>query len=184
MRSRTCGNSFVMSSSVTIAISGKSGCGNSTVSRIVAERLGLTLVNYTFRSVAEERGIEFDEICRLAESDDGYDRLVDRRQVELAAEGNCVLGSRLAIWLLERADLKVYLDASLPVRAERISRREGRDYDETLRVTRLRDERDRARYRRLYGFDVDEYAFADLVVDASASTQYEIADLIIERVGA
>jgi cytidylate kinase len=37
---------------IKIAISGKSGCGNSTVSRIVANRLGLRLVNYTVRALA------------------------------------------------------------------------------------------------------------------------------------
>ena len=88
-----------------IAISGKSGCGNSTVSRIVADRLGLRLVNYTFRALAAERGISFDEVRRQAEEDSSLDVYLDKRQVELAREGDCVLGSRLAVWLLDDADL-------------------------------------------------------------------------------
>lgn len=80
-----------------IAVSGKSGCGNSTVSRLVAERLGLRLVNYTFHSIANEQGIPFEEVCQLAEEDSSWDRYLDRRQIELAMEQPCVLGSRLAV---------------------------------------------------------------------------------------
>ena len=108
-----------------VAISGKSGCGNTTVSRLVAAALGLRVVNYTFKSIAQERGMTFEEVCLLAESDSQFDLAVDRRQVQLAEEGGCVLGSRLAIWLLKESAFTVYLEASLPVRAGRIARREG-----------------------------------------------------------
>lgn len=166
---------------MVVAISGKSGCGNSTVSGIVAQRLGLKLINYTFRSLAEEKDMAFEEVCRLAEHDERYDRMVDRRQVELASAGDCVLGSRLAIWLLEDADLRAYLHADLPQRARRIREREGGALEEVLRTTAERDARDRDRYRRLYGIDIDEYGFADMVVDTHDIDQYQVAELIIER---
>jgi cytidylate kinase len=70
-----------------IAISGKSGCGNSTVSRLVAGRLGLRLVNYTFKDLARERGLSFEEVCLRAENDSEYDLTIDRMQVALAKEG-------------------------------------------------------------------------------------------------
>lgn len=73
-----------MSNKIKIAISGKSGCGNSTVSRMVAERLGLEVINYTFRNMAEDLGISFEELRRRAEKDDSMDRQLDARQVELA----------------------------------------------------------------------------------------------------
>ncbi len=61
-----------------IAISGKSGCGNSTVSRLVASQLGLRVVNYTFKDLARDRGMSFEEICILAETDSQYDLTIDR----------------------------------------------------------------------------------------------------------
>ena len=89
-----------------IAISSKSGCGNTTVTTLLAEKLGYKMVNFTFRQLAAERGVDFWTFCRMAEADDDIDRELDRRQVEMAmAEENCVLGSRLAIWMLEKADL-------------------------------------------------------------------------------
>ncbi len=163
-----------------IAISGKSGCGNSTVSRLVAEQLGLRLVNYTFHSIAEEHRIDFKQLCGMAEDDPGWDRYLDRRQVELAREGPCVLGSRLAVWMLEEADLKVYLTAPLEVRAARIHQRENGRYEEVLAETRSRDERDRARYLNLYGIDNNKYGFVDMVIDTESLTPQEIAAQIVE----
>jgi cytidylate kinase len=169
-----------MSNEVRIAVSGKSGCGNTTVSRILAERLGVRLINYTFHDMASERGISFEQLCLLAEHDTQYDRYLDRRQVELAMEGSCVLASRLAIWLIEQADLKVYLFASAEVRGRRIAEREGILLEQSLKNIEARDKRDRNRYLKLYGIDIDKYDIADLIVDTERGDQYYVVERIIE----
>ncbi len=171
-----------MSNDLTIAMSGKSGCGNSTVSRLVAERLGLRLINYTFHDMAIEMGVSFEEICRRAELDDWYDRYLDRRQVELAGGGGCVLASRLAVWLLKNASLKIYLQASPETRAGRVSLREGIPIGLALQATQERDERDRRRYLRLYSIDIDEHGFVDLVVDTEVGDPRRIAEIILDKV--
>ena len=165
-----------------IAISGKSGCGNSTVSRLVAERLGLRLINYTFHSIAEERGMSFEALYELAEKDSSYDLLLDEKQVELAKERNCVLGSRLAIWLADFADLRVYLSAGAEVRSRRIAKRERVAIEEAFTRTVDRDRRDRDRYLRLYEIDIDDYQdHADLVIDAELGDQYWITETIVHN---
>lgn len=164
-----------------IAISGKSGCGNSTVSRLVAEKLGFRLVNYTFRALAQELGKSFSELRELAEKDLSWDRYLDKRQVELARDGNTVLGSRLAVWLLEDADLKVYLTAPPEVRARRIQSREGGTFDQVMEATHSRDEHDRNRYLKLYGIDNDDYDFVDVIVDTTDRDPETVADIIIEE---
>jgi CMP/dCMP kinase len=169
-------------SNLHIAISGKSGCGNSTVSRVLADRLGVRLINYTFHTMADEQNVSFAEMCEMAESDDRWDIYLDKKQIEMAMEGPCVLGSRLAIWLLEEADLKVFLDASLDVRTKRIQEREGGDLDTVLKQTTERDVRDRARYMRLYQIDNDKFDFADIVIDAGKMTVDEIVDEIIQSI--
>ena len=167
-----------------IAISGKSGCGNSTVSRLVAEQLGLRVVNFTFKNLARDRGMTFEEVSILAESDPQFDLTIDRMQVQLAEEGGCVLGSRLAIWLLRDSAFTVYLHAPLEVRAARIGKREGKDLATARAETEARDKRDHDRYARLYGYDVDAYQFAALIVDAEHLNQEEVARQIVERAGA
>jgi cytidylate kinase len=166
-----------------IAISGKSGCGNSTVSRLVSERLGRRLVNYTFHTMAQELGVPFVELLELASADANYDRTLDERQVSMAHEGDCVIGSRLAIWLVRDAALKVYLHASSEVRSERIRRREGGDSAEVLAFTKRRDETDRERYLSIYGIDNDRYDFADLVINTERMTPERIADVVIAAIG-
>ena len=165
-----------------IAISGKSGCGNTTVSQLVAENLGYPMINFTFRTLSEEKGIEFWAFCKMAEESDEFDLEVDKRQVEMAlAQPDCVLGSRLAIWMLKQADLKVYLTASSIERARRITQREGGTLSERLEQTQMRDANDSARYLRLYNIDNSDTTVADLVIDTSELEPEQIAALIVKE---
>lgn len=168
-----------------IAISGKSGCGNTTVSTLVAETLGYPMVNFTFRTLAEEKGVDFWALCKMAEESDEFDFEVDRRQVEMAlAQPNCVLGSRLAIWMLKQADLKVYLTASTEERARRIVNREGGTLELRLQQTQMRDANDSERYKRLYDIDNSDTSVADLVIDTTGKNPDQVARIILEEVRA
>lgn len=163
---------------IRIAISGKSGCGNTTVSRNLAERLSLTLINYTFRNIAEEDGISFDEVTHRAEQSDEDDLRVDNTQVRLARQSSSVVGSRLAIWMLEEADLKVFLTASPETRAQRIVNREGGTLNQVMKETENRDKRDRKRYLKLYGIDNNDYRTADLIINTNRLAANEVVDII------
>jgi cytidylate kinase len=166
-----------------IAISGKSGCGNTTVSRLVSDALGIRFINFTFRSLAKERGMSLEEVLLRAAGDDSWDREVDKRQVSIAREeGGCVLGSRLAIWMLGEADLKVYLKASPETRVKRIVKREGGTIESVAAFTAERDRQDRERYLRIYNIDNDDYGFADLIINTDVLDPKEIADLIVSKV--
>ena len=167
---------------VKIAISGKSGCGNTTISHLVADALELRFINFTFRSLAKEKGMEMSEILEKAAEDDSWDREVDSRQVSLAREeGGCVLGSRLAIWMLPEADLKVFLTARPETRANRIQKREGGALEDTASFTAFRDKQDKERYLRIYNIDNDNFYFADLVINTDDMQPMQIAGVIIEK---
>ena len=171
-----------MKKDIRIAVSGKSGCGNTTISKMVADRLGLRFINFTFRSLAQEHGLDLKQVLDLAAEDDFWDKEADRRQVQLArSDGGCVLGSRLAIWMLEEAALKVYLRARPETRAKRIMRREGGSLEEVAAFTAERDRQDHSRYLRIYNIDNDNYDFAGLVIDVDELTPDQIADLIIKK---
>ncbi|MDC7126515.1 MAG: AAA family ATPase [Spirochaetales bacterium] len=167
-----------MKDGLKIAISGKSGCGNSSVTSLVAEKLGFEMINFTFRQLAEEKGMDFKEICEKSMTDFSYDRELDKRQVEMASGGNTVLGSRLAIWMLKDADLKVYLTASSEERASRIFKREGGSFDDILAFTKKRDKNDSKRYSTIYNIDNNDYNFADLVICTDRLDQFQVADII------
>jgi cytidylate kinase len=103
---------------------------------------------------------------------------------ERAAEGDAVLEGRLAGVMAEEAGqraLRVFLEASEPVRAVRITGREGGATDERLREIQAREASDRQRYRDLYGVDYHEHARYDLVMDTDARTPDEVAAAIVAR---
>ena len=164
-----------------IAISGKSGCGNTTVSGLLSKTLGVTLINYTFRQLAAEKGMTLPEVIEAAKNDDSYDKYVDKHQVELALAEPCVLGSRLAIWMLKEADLKVYLFASDETRAKRVFNREGGDLQQIKDFTAMRDSEDTRRYKEFYGIDNNDYAFCDLIIDVNEKTPEEIVEVILKK---
>ncbi len=164
-----------------IAISGRSGCGNTTINALVAKVLGFSAINYTMRSYAQEQGLSLEQIAHQAQQDSKLDCLVDRRQIELCLEKeHVVLSSRLAIWLLPKASLKVYLYASANVRSQRIQLREGGALADLLCTTSERDQRDAARYRKLYQIDTEQFLFADLILNTEYFNQYQAADLIVQ----
>ncbi|MCL2412015.1 MAG: cytidylate kinase family protein [Treponema sp.] len=172
-----------MKNNIKIAISGRSGCGNTTISKMLAETLGLKFINFTFRSLAKERNLDLKAVLELASKDDMWDKEVDTRQVRLARESDgCVIGSRLAIWVLEEADVKIYLRASSRIRAERIVKREGGDSDEVRAFTLERDRQDHDRYLRIYNIDTDNYDFVDMVIQTDHFTPQQIVDMIVEKV--
>jgi len=165
-----------------IAISGKSGCGNTTVSNMIAKTLSVPCINYTFKNLGAELGLSVKEIMEKARNDSSYDKKVDSKQIELAQAESCVLASRLAIFLLKNADLKVYLYASLEKRAERVHKREGGLLEEITEFTKIRDEEDAKRYRELYNIDIDDYkAIADVIIDTDNKKPDKVVQLILEK---
>lgn len=167
-----------------IAVSSKSGCGNTTVSTLLSEKLGYPIINFTFRQMAEERGVDFWTFCRMAEDDYNIDRELDSRQVGMAMEKeNCILASRLAVWMLKDADLKVYLTASPETRAKRIQKREGGSLEQRMQETAGRDARDSARYRVVYGIDNSHPEdVCDMVIATDDLNPEEIVSLILEKI--
>ena len=164
-----------------IAISGKSGCGATTISKMIAEKLGYNHVNYTFKQVAEENNTDLKTIIKKSRTDTHYDRQVDEKQTALAKSGPSVLGSRLSIWLLKEDAFTVYLEASAKVRVKRITGREKKNYVTTYLFTRFRDKSDTKRFKKLYGIDNNEYAFADLIISVENKEPDEIVELIMAQ---
>ena len=175
------GDFMKLNKDLRVAISGKSGCGNTTVSTLLAQKLGVKLINYTFRQLAAEKGMTLAQVIDAAKNDDSYDKYVDKHQVELALAQPCVLGSRLAIWMLKEADLKVYLFASDETRANRVFNREGGDLQAIKDFTAMRDREDTSRYKEFYGIDNNDYQFVDIVIDVNNKTPDEIVQIIVDK---
>jgi len=164
-----------------IAISGHSGCGNTTATSNVGKILGLHIMNYTFRDLARDLGMAFEDVQRESPTNFLYDYLTDLQLIRAALNQRIVLGTRLAAWLME-ADMRVWLNASLEARAARINKRESEKqstYEAVLYKTLKRDESNRKRYLQLYGIDINDHADFDLTINTEKLTAEQVSGLIV-----
>lgn len=154
-----------------ITVSGPAGSGKSTLATALADRLGYEHVSGgdIFRSIADERDLTPLELNRLAEADETIDRDLDRRLRTTARESeDLVLESRLAGWMAgEYADLRIWLDAPLEVRAARIADREEKSVAQVEAETRTRAESEAQRYAEYYDIDIDDHSIYDLTVNTA-----------------
>lgn len=178
-----------------IALSGLSGCGNTTASRLLASRLGIPAINYTFRDLSKELGVSVEELHSLAVSEfPKYDLMLDKKQFQLASEhDSCVIGSRLAVWFDSQKiagklglpplnlDAKIWLDASLETRAGRIAQREKKPLAEALRETKERDAANQKRYKKLYGINILQLPQDAIVVNNEKRSAEETIEFIEKK---
>ncbi len=154
-----------------VTISGPPGCGKTTTAAAVADAFDLEHVSggSIFRSLAEERGVTLAAFNALAEEDDAIDRDLDRKLREIARKrDDVVLESRLSGWMAgEYADLKVWLDAPMKVRAARIAERENMSLEQATRDTREREKSETTRYQEYYNIDFTDRSIYDLAVNTA-----------------
>ncbi|MFC7188527.1 (d)CMP kinase [Halocatena marina] len=154
-----------------ITVSGPAGVGKSTATAALAEALDYDHVSGgdIFRSLADERDMTPLEFNRLAETNEQIDLDLDHRLRELAREhDDLVIESRLAGWMAgEHADVRIWFDAPLSVRASRIAEREEKSVEQAREETQARAESEALRYREYYGIDIHDRSIYDLSVNTA-----------------
>ena len=124
----------------TIVISGMPGCGSSTTAELLAKKLKMdffSLGKYTKKQF-QDKG-ETQSAIKQWSTDIGsskeFHQKSDAMQQSLAKHGNIVIESKLGIHFIGKlADLKVWLEAPIHVRAQRYAKRDNLKYDEALEM--------------------------------------------------
>ncbi|MEF8787161.1 MAG: AAA family ATPase [Haloarculaceae archaeon] len=154
-----------------ITVSGPGGSGKSTLAATLADRLGYDHLSGgdIFREIAAERDLSPLELNKLAEEDDQIDRDLDHRLRSTARDSDdLVLESRLAGWMAgDYADLRLWLDAPIEVRATRIAEREEKPVDQAREETQARADSEALRYEEYYGIDIHDRSIYDLVINTA-----------------
>lgn len=164
-----------------VTLGGPPGSGKTSVARELASRYGFTIISAggQFRKLAQERGLTLQEFGELAEKDSSIDLAIDNRQKELSHNFKmmALVEGRLAGRNID-ADLKIWLKASLEVRAQRIAKREGIPVHRALEETMARELSEATRYTAYYGIDQDDLSCYDLIIDTTLWEAEGVVDII------
>jgi CMP/dCMP kinase len=171
----------------SIVVNGDLGSGKSTVSKAIAQRLGIRRISVgdMYRSIAQERGMSALELNLHSEIDNDVDAYIDQLQADIAkTHEQLVVDSRLA-WFFFSDAFKVHLITDPAVAAQRVLARPGDDVEtyssarEAEESLRRRSESERVRFLRKYGADKARLRNYDIIVDTTRAGPDEAADEIV-----
>jgi len=170
-----------------ITISGKAGSGKSTVAKLVAKKLKMKHFSTGdfMREIAKEKGITLLELSKFAEKDEEVDKLLDKRQTEFGKkEDNFVIDSRLGFHFIPKS-IKIFLKASLDVRAQRILK-DKRGYNDVEKLKQEIIERENSENKRYSDYyqilDYSDSIYYHLVVDTDNLDINDVVDEILNFV--
>lgn len=170
-----------------ITVSGIVGSGKSTVSKMLAEKLGFEYfsVGGIMRQMAIERGVHLKELTEEAKCDGGViDKELDDRQIEVGkTKDDFVMDSRLGFHFIPDS-FKVFLYVDLNEGSKRIfsaSRGEETytDVNEAKDYLVKRISSEKQRYKQYYGLDFPTGCGFDLKIDTTNLTPYEVVENIV-----
>jgi cytidylate kinase len=161
-----------------ITVSGLPGSGTTSISRYLQEHHKFELISAgeVFRQLAIEHNLDLAEFGRLAEQDESYDKMIDARQKEIASRrDNIIIEGRLSGWMVDNADLRIWLFAPIGCRITRIiSRDQVPDEQAATEITTERERCEAGRYRSYYNIDISDLSIYHMVLN---SEHWGIAEL-------
>lgn len=176
---------------IVICFCGLAGCGKSTVAKKLAEEYALTYLSGggALKTLAEEAGYTPTEVgwwetsegmkfIQQRMNDPKFDKMVDEKLIELAKHGNVILDSWTMPWLLDHG-FNVWLEASFPIRAERVAKRDGINEKTASNILARREERTRRIYHDFYGFNLgQDFGPFSLILDTNELAIDEVLQTI------
>ncbi len=168
-----------------VTVSGLPGSGTSTVCGLLSKQLAWHYIDagQIFRQLAREAGVSLAEFGRRAEQDGRIDRDLDARMVDAVQQHQgIVLEGRITGWMLHRKGLpalKVWLEAPVEIRADRVGKRDGQIFEQTSRDMAERQRSERRRYSRHHSIDIEDLAIYDLIIDTESIPPAQVVDRIV-----
>jgi len=172
-----------------IIISGFAGSGKSTLAKRLAKRYGIRYIcgGDVLKEIAREEGYNPTEnwwetelgieFLRKGKSDPSYDIKLDKKLMEYADKGNCVITSWALPWIYKKPCIKIWLSASFEERVRRIARRDNISIEEARKVVEIRDRENIELYKKIYGFELGkDLDVFDLIINTDGKSPEEIEE--------
>ena len=184
--------------SLVICVCGMAGSGKSTVAKKLAKKYGLKYYSGgdALKALAIKEGhkplehgwwesSEGISFLEKRKTNLKFDKKVDEELLKVAKEGNVVLDSWTMPWLLKKG-FKIWLEASIEKRAERIAKRDNISINEALKALEIKEKETKSIYQKLYGFSLGEdFTPFHLILDTDnlrAEEAFEILCKVIDNV--
>lgn len=171
-----------------ITISGSPGSGKSTVSRLLARKLGYRhySVGDFMRLIADRRDVSLMELSRIAEKDASIDRELDEMTRRLRGQDNFIIDARLAYHFIPQS-VKVFLEVDDKEAARRVfndlrpSEKKGNlTLERTQENLKERKRSEIKRYREYYSLNPYDMGNYDLVIDTTQLSSEEVVKRIMD----
>jgi CMP/dCMP kinase len=162
-----------------ITIGGSIGSGKTTLADEISRAFNMQHVSVgkIMREMAKEKGMDILEFSKYAEDNPSIDKEIDRKQKSMCHDGNSVVDGRLSAYMLD-ANLRLWLDAPLVVRAQRVAKREKTTETRAKKDIIKREESEKKRYKDIYKIDLDDRAIYDLIINTKRFTVEEIVSIV------
>ncbi len=182
-----------------ICISGMAGTGKSTLAKKLAEKYGLRYFSGgdALKVLAKEEGYDVTiegwwenpeglKFLKERVSDPKFDKAVDEKLLDYAAEGNVLLDSWTMPWLYKGNCFKIWLEASFENRSVRVSLRDHMTLEQARKMLAEKEENTKSIYKTLYGFVLGEdLSPFDFILDTNqlnAAEVFEVLCRVIDNV--
>ena len=178
-----------------IIISGLPAAGKTTVATIMSKELGIKMMGAgdLLKEMAKERGYtpggedwwdtpDGIKFMKERETNPNFDKEVDAKLIKKIEAGNIIVTSYTAPWI-SREGFKVWLEAKVQNRAERMAKRDNTAVEQTMKTTKIRDKENYKIYKSLYDMEFGkDLAPFDMIIETDNRPAEEVAKLILEKI--
>ncbi|QLH10453.1 cytidylate kinase family protein [Nitrosarchaeum sp. AC2] len=179
----------------SIVISGPPAVGKTTVAKGLASEFKLTYLSGgdILKEMAKEEG--FDAVgddwwdtengmkfLSQRENNSEFDKKVDNKLIQLFKKGGMVITSYTLPWLVDDG-IKIWLSGSHDSSSQRMQTRDNMTSKEAYEITKIRYDKNRALYKKLYDFDFgNDISVFDKIIDTDNLNATQVINIAKETV--
>ena len=180
-----------MTAKPSIVVSGPPAVGKTTLAKALASELGMRYVSGgdVLKEMAAAQGYDsagddwWDtadgmRFLRERKQNHDFDRVLDRRLIEMFGAGGVAVTSYTLPWLVARSDgIKIWLDGSHTSSTKRMQNRDSVSTQRAYEITRERYEQNRRLYREIYGFEFGkDMGVFDHIINTDSLTAEQVVE--------